>query len=191
MQSVQTPAQVSRGTWRLTPAWRKALLVLHIVSGVSWMGVDIALLVLLLTARAADDAASVASAFNAIRMIVPIAVPPLSLSIVATGLLLGLGTPWGLVRHWWVLVKLVLSLVMAVLVFTSLVPGVNAIAELDLATTSADAVRASLGPLPSMLLFPPVVSFLMLGTATVLSIFKPWRRTPWSREAAPARRSAA
>jgi hypothetical protein len=34
-------------------------------------------------------------------------------------------------------------------------------------------------------MFPPVVSFLMLGTAAILSIFKPWRRTPWSRESGP------
>jgi hypothetical protein len=41
------------------------------------------------------------------------------------------------------------------------------------------------GALPTMLLFPPVVSFLILGTATILSIFKPWHRTPWSREPGP------
>jgi hypothetical protein len=147
------------------------------------MGVDIALLVLLITARTANDANLVVSGFNAIRMIVPVAVPPLSLSILATGLILGLGTPWGLVRYWWVLVKLVLSLVMTVLVFTSLVPGVNSIEVLSAAGMSADAVRASLGPLPTQLMFPPVVSFLMLGVAAILSIFKPWSRTPWSREA--------
>jgi hypothetical protein len=33
---------------------------------------------------------------------------------------------------------------------------------------------------------PPIVSFLMLGVAAVLSIFKPWRRTPWSHEAGSA-----
>jgi hypothetical protein len=172
-------------SWRLTPAARKALLVLHAICGIGWMGVDIALLVLLITARTTNDAALVVSGFNAIRMIVPIAVPPLSLGILVTGLILGLGTRWGLVRYWWVLVKLLLSLVMTVLVFVSLVPGVNSIAVLSATTTSADAVRASLGTLPTMLLFPPVVSFLMLGAAAILSIFKPWRRTPWSRESGP------
>jgi hypothetical protein len=146
------------------------------------MGVDIALLVLLITARATDDAALVVSGFNAIRMIVPIAVPPLSLGILVTGIVLGLGTRWGLVRYWWVLVKLLLSLIMTALVFVSLVPGVNRITILSETTASADAVRASLGTLPTMLLFPPVVSFLMLGVAAILSIFKPWQRTPWSRE---------
>ena len=168
--------------WRLTPTARKAVLVLHIVMGIGWMGVDIALLVLLITARTTDDATLVASGFNAIRMIVPVAVPPLSLGILATGLLSGWGTSWGLLRYWWVLVKLVLSLVMTVLVFVSLVPAVTSITLLSTTTMDADVVRASLGALPTQLMFPPVVSFLMLGVATVLSIFKPWRYTPWSRD---------
>jgi hypothetical protein len=88
----------------------------------------------------------------------------------------------GVVRYWWVLVKLLLSLLMTVLVFVALVPGVNRIAILSIAGANADTVRASLGAIPTVLMFPPVVSFLMLGVATILSIFKPWSRTPWSRE---------
>jgi hypothetical protein len=174
-------------TWRLTPATRKAVLVLHAVTGISWMGVDIALFVLLMTARTTDDPTLVVSGFNAIRIIVPVAVPPLSLGILVTGLILGLGTPWGLVRYWWVLVKLSLSLVMTVLVFLSLLPAINSIPVLSVTPMSADAVRASLGFLPTQLMFPPIVSFLMLGVATILSIFKPWRRTPWSRETSSVR----
>jgi hypothetical protein len=161
---------------------RKAVLVLHVICGIGWMGVDIALLVLLITARTTSDPALVISGFNAIRMIVPVAVPPLSLGILLTGIVLGLGTRWGLVRYWWVLIKLLLSLVMTILVFMSLIPGVNSIAVLSATTSSADAVRASLGTLPTMMMFPPIVSFLMLGAAAILSIFKPWRHTPWSRE---------
>lgn len=182
-----SPNRKDRVTWRLPPAWRKGVLVLHVISGICWMGVDIAVFILLLKARSSDDPALVVSGFNAIRMFVPIAVPPLSLSILITGVLLGLGTTWGLIRYWWVLVKLCLSLIMTVLVFVSLVPGVNALAKLDLTTISADAVRASLGDAPTQLLYPPIVSFLMLGTATILSIYKPWRRTPWSRETATGR----
>jgi hypothetical protein len=167
--------------WRLAPAARKALLVLHIVAGIGWMGVDIALLALLITARTTDDPLLVISGFNAIGVIVPIVVPPLSLAILGTGIILGLGTRWGLVRYWWVLVKLALSVVMVILVFVALVPAANDIAVRAAAGMSADAVRASLGPLPTMLMFPPIVSFLMLAVASILSVFKPWQRTPWSR----------
>jgi hypothetical protein len=182
MRNIATQMKLSTMTWRLTPTARKAVLVLHAITGIGWMGVDIAVFVLLMTARTTDDPALVVSGFTAIRMIVPIAVPPLSLGILVTGLILGLGTRWGLVRYWWVLIKLLLSLVMTVLVFVSLVPAVNSIAVLSTTATSADAVRASLGALPTQLMFPPIVSFLMLGVAAILSIFKPWRRTPWSRE---------
>jgi hypothetical protein len=173
--------------WRLTPAMRKSVMVLHAITGIGWMGVDIALFVLLITARTTDDATLVVSGFNAIRIIVPVAVPPLSLGILVTGLILGWGTPWGLVRHWWVLVKLILSLIMTVLVFLSLVPAASSIPVLSATPMSADAVRAGLGSLPTQLMFPPIVSFLMLGVATILSIFKPWRRTPWSRETSSVR----
>jgi hypothetical protein len=180
LRSTATRTGPLDSTWRMSPALRKSVLVLHIVLSIGWMGVDIALLVLLFTARTTDDVNLVVSAFNAIRMIVPVAVPPLSLGILATGLLLGLGTPWGLVRYWWVSVKLLLSLIMTVLVFTSLVPGVSSMAILAATTGSADVVRGSLGNAPTQLLFPPIVSFAMLGVATILSVFKPWSRTPWS-----------
>jgi hypothetical protein len=172
--------------WRLGPGARKVVMVLHAIAGIGWMGVDVALFVLLTNARTTDDPALVASGFNAIAMIVPVAVPPLSLGVLVTGLLLGLGTRWGLVRYWWVLVKLALSLVMTVLVFTSLLPAISGMTVLSATALSADALRASLGPLPTMLMFPPVVSFIMLGVAALLSIFKPWQRTPWSRESRPA-----
>lgn len=168
-------------SWRLNPATRKTILVLHIISGISWMGIDIALFTLLMTGRSSNDATLVISAFNAIRIIVPAAVPALSISILVTGLILGLGTPWGLFRYWWVFVKLILSTIMTVLVFVSLVPGVNEIAGLDLTVTSADAVRASLGSIPDTLMYPPIVSFSMLGVAAILSVFKPWKFTPWSK----------
>src|SRR5262245_20534613 len=93
------------GVLRLSPTLRKTMIVLHAITGISWMGVDIALLVLLITARTTDDPALVVSGFTAIRMIVPVAVPPLSLGILVTGLILGLGTKWGLIRYWWVLLK--------------------------------------------------------------------------------------
>lgn len=126
MDTVMTQAKPS-ATWRLAPGWRKGVLVLHVIAGIGWMGVDIAVFVLLMTARTSADPILVVSGFNAIRLIVPVAVPPLSLTILITGLLLGLGTSWGLIRYWWVLVKLCLSLIMTVLAFLSLVPGVNTV----------------------------------------------------------------
>jgi hypothetical protein len=164
---------------RLSRRQRHLVLVLHIVSAVGWIGVDLALLPLVLTGLTTDDGQTAATAFGAVAILVPWTVPALSLLIVTTGVLLGLGTKWGLVRYWWVAVKLVISLILTALVFVSLLPAVTAI-EVT-AGTSGDEVRAALGQ-PTNFLFPPIVSGLSLLTAVVLSVTKPWgRRSRGSR----------
>lgn len=179
--------------WRLSPRLRKVTLLVHIVSGVGWMGLDVGLFLLLLTGLTTDDGQLAAACYRAVAVIVPVAVPVLSLGMLLTGLLLGWGTKWGLLRSWWVVVKLALGVILTVLVFVALVPGVNDLATPD-PTTSAGAVRDVIGEATTGLMFPPIVSFTMLGFASVLSIFKPWGRTPWSTPAAQprsARRPAA
>jgi hypothetical protein len=158
---------------RISRRQRQAVLVLHIVSAVGWIGVDLALLPLVLTGLTTNDGATAAAAFEAVAILVPWTVPALSVLIVTTGVLLGLGTKWGLVRYWWVAVKLVISLILTTLVFTSLLPAVTSI---DVASgSSGDAVRAALDD-PTVFLYPPVVSSLMLLTAVVLSVTKPrWK----------------
>jgi hypothetical protein len=158
---------------RLSRRQRHAVLVLHIVSAVGWIGVDLALLPLVLTGLTTDDGQTAAAAFGAVATLVPWTVPVLSLLIVATGVLLGLGTKWGLVRYWWVAVKLVLSLILTTLVFVSLLPGVTAIDVTG--ATPADEVRAALGD-PMNFLYPPVVSGLTLLAAVVLSVTRPRSR---------------
>lgn len=169
-----------RRKWQLSPWWRKGALVLHAVCGIGWMGADIALFLLLLNARTTTNATEAISGYTAVSLIVPIAVPPLCLGILLTGLLLGWGTSWGLLRHWWVFVKLLLSVTMTILVFVGLLPAIHSIPGIAQLAT-ADAVRQRLGALTAQLLFPPAVSFGMLATATILSIFKPRGLTPWSR----------
>jgi hypothetical protein len=165
-------------------------MVLHMVCGIGWMGLDIALLVLAVTALRTPDADVIYSSYRAIAIAFPGPVMLLSFGMVLTGLLLGWGTHWGLLRSWWVLVKLVLALVMLALVVFSLTPALTGLPALLTPGLSADELRASLGAMPNMLLFPPVVSFLMLATAVILSVFKPWGLTPWTPDPKAARRDA-
>lgn len=174
IKHMTTIVQTRRTSWRLPRRWRKAVLVLHIISAVGWIGVDLALLPLVITGLTSDDGESVAATYRAIAVLVPWTVPALSLSIVATGVLLGLGTRWGLLRHWWVAVKLVISLLLTALVFVALLPGVNAL-EVTGGTTG-DEVRAALED-PMMFLYPPVVSGILLTFSAILSVAKPWGRT--------------
>jgi hypothetical protein len=171
------------GIPRLSPVWRKTVLLLHIAGGVGWMGLDVALIILAATGLTTDNGRTAASCYAAIGLIVPPAVPTLSLIMLATGLMLGLGTKWGLIRYWWVLVKLTLGVVLAALVFVALLPVAGSLPEVaaSAGNSGGPAIRAALGPAAVQLMFPPVVSFLALGFALVVSVYKPWGKVRKSR----------
>ena len=174
-----TVAQAQDSGFRLSRNARRTVLVLHILCGVGWMGADVLLAILVLTGRLSDDGATVAAAYTAVRLVIPPAVPVLAVGMLLTGVLLGLGTKWGLVQWWWVTVKLAIGVVLTLLVFVALVPGALGIPTG--LTGTADQVRAAVGRAGEDLLFPPFVSFAALAVALVLSVVKPWKRTRWAR----------
>lgn len=157
--------------WRLGGGARRATLVVHVLSAVSWIGIDIALLVLAVTGLTSDDPLTVAACYQAMGVFVLPTVVPAALVCLASGVLLGLGSRYGLVRYWWVVVKLVINVVLTVLVLVLLRPSLGEV---------ADAGRASdldtLAELGAGMLFPPAVSIAALTFATVLAFYKPWGR---------------
>lgn len=187
--STTTAPAPSRRPFRWPHPVRRTLLVTHILSGVGWMGLDVGLFLLVITGLTTDSATTAASVYTAIAVIVPVAVPVLSLGMLVTGIALGKGTKWGLLRYWWVAVKLTIGIVLTILVGVALVPGVNALPSLGVdAMTTADDVRALVGEATTSLLFPPIVSFTLLGVSLVLSVTKPWGRLrgrPSSRATGP------
>ena len=158
--------------WRLGGRTRKAVLLVHIASAGAWLGVDVVMAVLVFTALGSDDDHTKALAFQALELV---AVGPLlatGLLSLLTGILLGLGSRYGLVRYWWVAAKLVLNLLLTGLVLVALAPEVAAHAE---QARQFDAgVPAVLGV--GNLIFPPIVSPTALLVAMTLAVFKPWGR---------------
>jgi hypothetical protein len=169
MTQTATPATVR---WRLGTRTRKSVLVLHIASAGAWLGVDVVMAVLIFTALLRDDPATRALSYRALELV---AVGPLlacGLVCLATGIVLGLASRYGLVRYWWVAAKLVLNLVLTGLVLVALAPEVAA---------HADQARRLEAGLPALLdvgqlIFPPIVSPTALLVAMVLATFKPWGR---------------
>ncbi|ONI74647.1 hypothetical protein ALI144C_38085 [Actinosynnema sp. ALI-1.44] len=146
---------------------RKVWLIVHIASGGTWLGMDLVLGVLVVTAMSASDPLTVSVALQAVELF---AVWPLiiaGLASLVSGIVLGLGTRYGLVRYWWVFVKLVMSVVLILLVVFALRPGVHEAAEMG---------RSLSGAVPGDMLFPPIVSTAAVLFATVISVLKPWGR---------------
>jgi uncharacterized membrane protein len=158
--------------WRLGVGTRKGVLVVHIASAGAWLGVDVVMAVLVFRALLTDDDRAKALSFRALEVV---AVGPLlacGLVCLLSGLLLGLSSRYGLVRYWWVVVKLVLNLVLTGLVLVALAPEVTAHAEQARQFDAGLPVPLEVG----QLIFPPIVSPTALLVAMVLAVFKPWGR---------------
>jgi hypothetical protein len=158
--------------WRLGATARKSILLVHIASAGVWLGIDVVMAVLIFTALGSDDGATRALAYRALELV---AVGPLlvtGLLCLLTGVLLGLSSRYGLVRYWWVAVKLVLNLLLTGLVLVALAPEVAAHAEQARRFLAGEPTALGVGDL----IFPPIVSPTALLVAFVLAVFKPWGR---------------
>lgn len=82
------------------PAARKTTLVVHLISGIGWLGVDVVLLILTFTGFTSDDPATVAACYQAMGLLVVPCLLTAGLTSLASGILLGLGTKYGLLRYW-------------------------------------------------------------------------------------------
>jgi Na+-driven multidrug efflux pump len=168
MSTIQVGSPVR---WRMRPRTRKGVLVAHIVAAGAWIGLDVMLGVLVFTPLFTSDPAVAALCYQ----VLPLMLWPILLSgltCLVTGVVLGAGTHHGLVRYWWVLVKLILNVVLTLLVLVLLSPGLDEAAAVGRQLAAGATVSADL----SNLVFPPIVSGTSLVVATVLAVYKPWGR---------------
>jgi hypothetical protein len=158
--------------WRLGARTRKSVLLVHIASAGAWLGVDVVMAVLVFTALVTDEDRTKALSFQALELVAVWPLLATGLICLLSGVLLGLSSRYGLVRYWWVTVKLVLNLLLTGLVLVALAPEVADAAQRG---RQFDAgLPAALGV--DQLIFPPIVSPTALLAAMALAVFKPWGR---------------
>lgn len=156
---------------RLPARWRKTVLLAHILVSVGWLGVTATFVVLTVALLGVRDAATLRSGYAVHELMVTWLARPAALATLGTGLVLAFGTPWGLLRYWWVPAKLLL-LVATVALTVSVSPSTlrYAVDHAGAAGTAAyaDAQRA--------LVLMAIYHVVMIGAAAALSVFKPGGR---------------
>ena len=126
----------------------------------------VAYLVLGVVAVTAADDATIRASWVAMEAIGWYAIVPLAVASWVTGIIMGLGTRWGLFRHYWVSISLILtSVALAVLLLH--MPDVSATVEVA-RTASGDELTALGGDLAH-----PAVGLVVLLVVQVLNIYKP------------------
>ncbi|WP_103508839.1 DUF2269 domain-containing protein [Streptomyces sp. SM13] len=142
---------------------RRGVLVAHVAVSVSWLGLTVGLLTLGLTAFLTGDPATASAATRAMKVFGDWLVVPVALLSLVSGLVLALGTPWGLARHRWVWIKFWLTLITTGLSLFSLRPGIDA-------AVADEVVDIHLVIAPSV----ATATYLFI---TAISVLKPWGLT--------------
>jgi hypothetical protein len=148
---------------------RSFTLTAHVASSVAWLGAVAAFLALSIAGLISGDTHVVEAAYVSMELIGWMVIVPLSLTSLVTGLVQGLGTTWGLFRHWWVLIKLILNILAAILLLVHMQPighMARVVAETTLSNQDFREVRVQL-------VADAFAALLLLLTATALSVYKP------------------
>ena len=166
----------------LTPSLRKLALTVHVTSSVGWLGAVGAFLALGIAGLTSDDAQKIRCADLAMALTAWLVIVPLCFASLLTGLVSSLATPWGLLRHYWVLVKLLLTIPATLVLLVHMQP----ISFLADATLKAKLTLpgVDLHGLRIQLVAATAAALLVLLVLTTLSIYKPRGMTPygWRRQ---------
>jgi hypothetical protein len=161
----------------MTPRLRKFALTAHVTSSVGWLGAAGSFLALAVAGLTTQNAEIVRATYIGMELTGWYVIVPFCLAAMVTGLVMSLGTPWGLFRYYWVLVKFLIT-VIAILILFGFTQTLGSLGELAAnRTLSIDELR-SLNQSPALHSGGGLVALLV---TTILAVYKPWGMTPYGR----------
>ena len=157
----------------MTPALRRVTFTTHITSSVGWVGAAAAFLALAVIGVTSDDERTVRGAYLVMAPAAWFVLVPLAHASLLSGIVLSLGTTWGLFRYYWVVLKLGITVFATVILLIYMgtfrqMAGVAADPVMDL------AVVRNASPIVHAIL-----ALILLLAATVLGVYKPFGMTAY------------
>jgi hypothetical protein len=159
----------------MPPRLRKFALTAHVTCSVGWLGAVTVFLALAVVGVTSQDAQTARGAYLVMEPAAWFVLVPLAFASLLTGILQSLGTRWGLFRHYWVVFKLLIT-VLASIVLLMYLPTLSYLADaaadpsadLGVVRTASPGVHAGL-------------ALLLLLVNTVLAIYNPRDMTGYGR----------
>jgi hypothetical protein len=157
---------------------RKLALAIHLAVSVGWIGAVLAYVALGFAARNSTDLQTVRGAWVAMELVGWYVLVPLAIGSLLTGLVMALGTRWGLIRYYWVLFSFALTTLVTVVLVLHM-PDVSATAD-----AAREAEASGLAGLGGDL-FHSLLGLAALALILVLNVYKPpgLTRYGWRKQA--------
>ncbi|WP_431217106.1 hypothetical protein ACQ86N_22710 [Puia sp. P3] len=153
----------------MTAPFRNLTLLAHIIFSVGWLGAVAGFLSLAVTGVTSKNALIIRATYLAMEPVTWWVIVPLAFAALLTGLLLSLGTKWGMFDHYWILAKLLINLVSIIL----LLLHTQAIDHMARAAANAAISKADLDGPGVKLVDVSIAALIALLVATALSVYKP------------------
>jgi hypothetical protein len=157
----------------MTPALRRFTFTTHITSSIGWVGAVLAFLALAIIGFTSDDPLKVRGAYLLMAPAAWFVLVPLAHASLLSGIVLSLGTTWGLFRYYWVVLKLGITAFATVILLIYMgtfrqMAGVAAdpVVDLEVVRNASPIVHA-------------ILALVLLVTATVLGVYKPFGATAY------------
>jgi hypothetical protein len=155
---------------QLRPAPRKYMLIVHLIFSIGWLGAIATFLALAIGGVVSENTGQVRSFYIALEPVSCYVILPLSIGAFVSGVILSLGTPWGLFRYYWIVIKLLSTTVGTSL----LLLHIKYIHQLAALAADHIILKDESRPLRIQLLRDGAGALILLIALTVLSVVKPW-----------------
>ena len=159
----------------MTPALRSFTFTAHLTSSVGWVGAVIVFLALAVIGLTSQDDLTVRGTYIVMEPAAWFVLVPLAHASLLSGIALSLGTAWGLFRHYWVVLKLLITVFATVVLLIYMgrfrrMAGVAAdpVVDLTLVRNASPIIHA-------------ILALILLLVATVLGVYKPLGMTAYGR----------
>jgi hypothetical protein len=168
----------------MTPALRRFTFTTHITSSVGWVGAALVFLALAVIGFTSDDPVKVRAAYLLMAPAAWFVLVPLAHASLLSGIVLSLGTTWGLFRHYWVVLKL------GITVFATVILLIYMGTFREMAGVAADPVMDLAVVRNASPIVHAILALILLLGATALGVYKPLGMTDYGRRKLDEGRSA-
>ena len=159
----------------LTPRLRKFALATHVICSVGWLGAVVVFLALAIVGLTSQDDRTVRGLYLVMEPAAWFVLVPFAITSLVTGIVMSLGTTWGLFRHYWVLFKLLITIFATIILLMYMRTFRN---MSNMAADSTIDLWMVRNPSPVV---HSVLALLVLIVATVLAVNKPQGITRYGR----------
>ena len=170
---------------RISQKIKRFLVSVHVICAMGWVGSVLAVLFLL----SIRDRSALAQSYEISELCKKIddqLIIPFAMLSLVSGLVLCSALNWGFVRHWWIVVKGLMTVSFIVFGTIALGPWLNKSAEIASATSGVTSLVSLVTQhdrlylqLSHLLSAGVPIQLLLLLIIVVISYVKPWGLTPW------------